>query len=91
MFGEVEDIYKKVMTKAEEMYQDMKTEISSKHDTQMLVMSQYQVPQHRSSINKLVAQLQPRPKLGIHMHVCVCGYGKYQNPKINRKDILIYG
>ena len=30
-------------------------------------------------------------KLGIHMHVCVCGYGKYQNPKKNREGILIYG
>ena len=32
-------------------------------------------------------------KLGIHMHVyvCVCGYGKYQNPKINREAIFIYG
>ena len=30
-------------------------------------------------------------KLGIHMHVCVCGYRKYQNPKINREGILIYG
>ena len=30
-------------------------------------------------------------KLGIHMRgVCRCGYGKYQNPKINREGILIY-
>ena len=25
------------------------------------------------------------------MHICVCGYGKYQNPKINRDGFLIYG
>ena len=31
-----------------------------------------------------------RIKLGIHMHVCACVYGKYQNPKINREGILIY-
>ena len=29
-------------------------------------------------------------KLGIHMHVCVCVYGKYQNPKINWNCSLIY-
>ena len=25
------------------------------------------------------------------MHVCVCVYGKYQNTKINREGILLYG
>ena len=32
-------------------------------------------------------------KLGIHVHICVCVclYGKYQNTKINRQGILIYG
>ena len=31
--------------------------------------------------------------LGIHMHVCVCvyGYGKYQNLKMYREGILMYG
>ena len=31
-------------------------------------------------------------KLGIHKHVCacMCGYGKYQNPKLYRECILIY-
>ena len=35
----------------------------------------------------------PSLKLGIHMHVCVCvfGYVKYQNPKINREVVVMYG
>ena len=27
----------------------------------------------------------------MHVCVCVCGYVKYQNPKINREGILMYG
>ena len=27
----------------------------------------------------------------MHVFVCVCVYGKYQNPKVNREGILIYG
>ena len=27
----------------------------------------------------------------MHLCVCLCGYGKYQNPKIYREGILIYG
>ena len=41
------------------------------------------------TISNIIREL----KLGIHMRgcVCECGYGKYQNPKIDREGILIHG
>ena len=59
------------------------------HDIQI---HRSRMPQDAWRIRKRVIWI-PSLKLWIHIHVwvCVCVYGKYQNPKINRKGIHKYG